>query len=140
MLANKIQAVAVLCLAPLLVSANAAQIDSPMVCSVARGVECADDLSCGDPVPQMVPPTFLHIDLDKRVVTLLGPAERRGETTQIRAVAREAGHVVLTGIEAGRAWGVVIAEADGSMSLTVTMERSAFVVFGNCIAQKGTSP
>jgi len=139
MFANKIQAMAVLCLAPLLVSA-AAQIESPMICSVARAVECADDLSCGPPVPQNVPPTFLHVDLDKRVVTLLGPEERRGETTQIRAVMREAGHIVLTGIEAGRAWGMVIAESDGSMSLTVTMERSSFVVFGSCIAQGQTSP
>lgn len=48
-------------------------------------------------------PTFLNVDLDKRVVTLLGPAERRGETSQIRAIEREASYIVLTGIEAGRA-------------------------------------
>lgn len=140
MLTDKIQAVAALCVSPLLVSLGPAQIDSPMICSVARGVECADDLSCGPPVPQMVPPTFLHVDLDRRVVTLLGPPERRGETSQIRAIEREAGHIVLTGIEVGRAWGMVIAEADGSMSLTVSAERSGFVVFGNCIAEDETSP
>jgi hypothetical protein len=88
----------------------------------------------------MVPPTFLHVDLDKKLVTLLGPAERRGETSEIRAIVREAGHIVLTGTEAGRAWGAVIAEADGSMTLTVTLERSGFVVFGNCIAASETSP
>lgn len=140
MIASRIHAVGLICLAPLLVSANVAPIDSPMICSLARAVECADDLSCGPPVPQMVPPTFLQIDLDKRVVTLLGPAERRGETSEIRAVVREAGHIVLTGIEAGRAWGAVIAEADGSMTLTVTLERSGFVVFGNCIAASELSP
>lgn len=137
---DRILSAAVLCVAPLLVSAGAAQIESPMICSVARGVECADDLACGPPVPQLVPPTFLHVDLDTRIVTLLGPPERRGETSQIRAVASEGGHTILTGIEAGRAWGMVIADADGSMSLTVTMERSAFVVFGNCIAENETSP
>lgn len=140
MLTDRITSAAVLCAVPLLVSAGTVQVDSQLVCSVARGVECADDLTCGPPAPQMVPPTFLHVDLDKRVVTLLGPAERRGETSQIRAIVREAGHVVLTGIEAGRAWGMVIAEADGSMTLTVSLERSGFVVFGNCIAEGETSP
>lgn len=140
MTTSRIRAAALICIAPLLVSAGAAPLDSPMICSLSRAVECADDLSCGPPVPQMVPPTFLHIDLETRVVTLLGPAERRGETSEIRAVVREGGHIVLTGTEAGRAWGAVIAEADGSLTLTVTLERSGFVVFGNCIAASELSP
>lgn len=136
---QKAQAIFLL-LTPILISAAVPGLESPMVCSVARAVECADDLTCGPPVPQMTPPTFLHVDLEGQRVTLLGPAERRGETTQIRAVQREAGHIILTGIEAGRGWSMLIAEADGNMTLTVTAERSGFVVFGSCLSHTEMSP
>lgn len=103
-------------------------------------MECDEKLGCAPPQLDVTPPSFLHVDVDKKVITLLAPAERRGEQTAIRAAERLDDRLVLSGIEASRGWGMVVEDADGSMTLTVTMAGAGFVVFGNCISVATASP
>ena len=131
-----------LCLLPILLDAAAAgkEQQKPLVCSIARGVECGGDLDCRPPTERTNAPTFIHVDLAKNLVTLLAPASRRGETTRIQAMERSGGHITLSGVEAGRGWSMVVAESSGNMTLTVADPDAGFVVFGRCLCTDQVTP
>ncbi len=88
----------------------------------------------------MPPPTFIHVDVEGGVITLLAPESRRGEQTSIAATARQEGQTILSGAEAGRGWSMVISDDDFDMSLTMTEDRTGFVVFGECIPEDQVTP
>ena len=121
------------------VGTSAAQ-EKPFVCSITQTVECDDESGCGPPLSTLVVPTFLHVDVEQGAITILGPAERRGESTPIQASDLQDDNLILTGIEAGRAFSMVIAQGDGSMSLTIADAHVGFVVFGQCITSDELSP
>lgn len=135
-------------LLPLLTGAQSAGKESaapkcsnkPLVCSIARGVECNGNLDCAPPTDRTNAPTFIHVDPEKKVVTLLAPAKRRGEVTRIQAMDRSGGLLTLSGVEAGRGWSLVITEETGNMTLTVADPDAAFVVFGRCLCETETKP
>ena len=135
---------AALLLVPLLMAAAvpeaADMAEDQYVCSLNKAVECDSDLNCGPPAPQLPPPTFIHVDLDEGRITLLAPAERRGETTQIRAMERDGDRVIMSGIEAGRGFSMILSETDGSATITVNFGDAAMVVFGQCIPEDEVSP
>jgi hypothetical protein len=131
---------AALLLVTLLPAAAVPGAEDQYVCSLNKGVECDGDLNCGPPAPQLPPPTFVHVDLDDNLITLLAPTERRGETTQIRAVERDGDRVIMTGIEAGRSWSMILSETDGSATITVNFGDAAMVVFGQCMPEGWASP
>ncbi len=131
--------IAVLCMAPIMMAAGHLPIDGPLVCSLAQAIECASDLSCGEPEYLATPPSFIYVDLDAMAVTLLAPEERRGDVTRITGMEQREDRVLLTGIEGDRSWSVMILD-DGSMSLTVAAEESGFVVFGQCLPADQTTP
>jgi hypothetical protein len=121
------------------VTAVAAQA-TPLVCSLTQAVECDETLGCEPFSPEIAAPTFLHVDLARNVVTILGPEERRGEETEIQTVADFEGHTILTGTQPDRGWSMSISKSDGSMSLTISDDHVGFVVFGRCIASDQLSP
>ncbi|UCC83892.1 MAG: hypothetical protein JSW46_02865 [Gemmatimonadota bacterium] len=131
---------AALLLVPLLTAAAVPSDADQYVCSLTKVVECDSDLNCGPPAPQLPPPTFIHVDLDDSLITLLAPAERRGETTQVRAMERDGDRVIMSGIEAGRGWSMILSEADGSATITVNFGDAAMVVFGQCMPEDWASP
>ncbi len=131
---------AALLITPSLLGAGVGGEAEAYVCSLIKAVECDSDL-CGPPAPPDSPrPTFIRVDLDNNLITLLAPDERRGETTQIRAIVRSGDHVVMTGINAGRGWTMTLSETDGGAVITVNLEDAAFVVFAQCIAEDVLSP
>ncbi len=146
MSARKSRIIAAVALTPLTMAAavpgsgqQSGQADQ-YVCSVSKAIECDGDLNCGAPAPQQAAPTFIHLDLDEERITLLAPPERRGETTQIRAMERDGDHLVLSGIEAGRGWSLNMSESTGNMSITINFGDAAWIVFGQCIAEDKASP
>ncbi len=131
---------AALLMTPLLLGAGVRGEAEPYVCSLTKGVECDSEL-CGPPAPSESPfPTFVRVDLDNNQITLLAPAERRGETTQIGATERSGDHVIMTGIDAGRSWSMTLSEGDGSAVITINLGDAAWVAFGQCIAGDLLSP
>jgi hypothetical protein len=134
---------ALLSLGALLVGAPAIAAQSaPMVCSVVSGLECDDSLNCQPPLElrDLPPPTFIHVDVEGGVITLLAPESRRGEQTTIGTATRQEGQTILTGAEAGRGWSMVISDDDLDMSLTMTEDGTGFVVFGACIPEDRVTP
>lgn len=129
-----------LLLTPLLLTAGSPADITEYVCAPAKAVECDSNLDCAAPIPLVAPPTFFHVDLEERTITLLGPAERRGEITQIDRIERSANQVLMGGVEAGRAWSMVISEEDGQYTLTINLGDAGWVVFGQCIAADLLSP
>jgi len=146
MLSPKARSVLALCVLAVLVGAGAwgeekaKEKVKPLVCSIARGVECDGNLDCQPPTERTNTPTFIHVDPEKKVVTLLGPPHRRGETTRIQAMERKQGRITLSGVEAGRGWSMVITEDSGSMTLAVADPDAAFVVFGRCLCADEAKP
>ncbi len=112
----------------------------PLVCSVQQGLECDSELDCAAPIPDLPPPTFIHVDVASGVITLLAPESRRGESTQIGAAAHEGGNTILSGVEAGRGWTMIINDEELAMTLTMAEDRTGFVIFGTCIRSDQTSP
>jgi hypothetical protein len=131
---------AALLLVPLLTAAAVPGDEDQYVCSLNKGVECDGDLNCAPPAPLLPPPTFIHVDLDDNLITLLAPAERRGETTRIRVMERDGDRVIMSGVEAGRSWSMILSEADGGATVTVNLGDAAMVVFGQCMPEDWASP
>jgi hypothetical protein len=68
----------------LAVLATSSAVASPLVVAITGAVECSEGDGCGPPdFGQVTPATFLHVDIEKKVITLLAPASRRGETNSI---------------------------------------------------------
>jgi len=129
-----------LAVASLLLAGGAAAQAAPVyVCSLAQAIECDDGLNCGPPEPARTPPTFLRVDINRKLITLLAPEERRGETTSIENAKHVGGQWSLNGIEAERAWNMVIAD-DGSMTISITFPRAAWSVFGKCMRADEIEP
>ena len=125
--------------APLLMATGRPPADEPFVCAITSAVECPSDLACEAPEFLRTPPSFLHVDLDRKAVTMLAPEERRGEVTPILGLEQLEDRVLLSGIEGDRSWSAVILD-DGTMSLTIAAEESGFVVFARCLPESQTRP
>ena len=103
------------------------------VCSIKYAVGCDEDGTIGDPnLGGLDAPTFIRVDADKKVVTLLAPESRKGEVTEIQAEHHDEGVWVFSGIEEGKAWSLVISDT-GYMTMSVTMDGATWSVFGNAL-------
>ena len=103
-------------------------------------MECSEGVGCGEPDFQGVePPSFLHVDLEKKVVTLLAPASRRGESNPIAAVTETERGWIASGSDGARAWSIYLT-GDGTMTLTVTMDGTTWSAFGRCMPADDARP
>ena len=105
------------------------------VCALGALRECGPELEClpASPWQDPEPPGFMRVDVEASTITILSPPSRRGETTQILGMESGGDHIILTGIEAGRGWSMVIAISDGDMTLSATDDGFAFIGRGKCI-------
>ncbi len=109
--------------------------EAAAVCVIGALRECGPQLEClpASPWQDPEPPGFIRVDVEASTITILSPPSRRGETTQILGMERGGDNIVLTGIEAGRGWSIVIAVSDGDMTLAATDDGVAFIGRGKCI-------
>lgn len=109
--------------------------EAAAVCALGALQECDPELECLPASPWLdpEPPGFVRVDVETSTITVLSPPSRRGETTRIQGMERTGDHIVLTGIEAGRGWSMVIAISDGDMTLSATDDGFAFIGRGKCI-------
>jgi hypothetical protein len=105
---------------------------SAVLCSTSTAVVCTVDGSCesGPPWAWNVP-DFVEIDLQARQ---LRATEASGEhrVTPVEVLRREAGLILLQGMEKGRAFSVVISEDIGGLSAAIVREDLTVNVFGSC--------
>jgi len=105
------------------------------VCVIAALRECGPQLEClpASPSQDPEPPGFIRVDVAASTISILSPPSRRGETTKILGMERGGDNIVLTGIEAGRGWSMVIAISDGDMTIAATDDGVAFIGRGKCV-------
>ena len=125
---------------PLAATASAPAAADQYVCVPAKLIECDPEFDCGPPLPELPPPTFLHVDLDERVITVLGPAERRGETTEILFLERDGDRAIMGGLQGDRPWSIIFPEGGGEMTLTANLGDAGWVGFGRCMAADHLAP
>ena len=140
MIGKNTRAKLALMVTPFLAAAGGVPDAVEFICTPEKAVECDADLDCDDPVSNVVPPSFFRVDLDGSLITILGPAERRGETTPIDHMERDVDRVIIGGIQAGRGWSMSIPDGGGRYTLTVNLGDAGWVVFGQCIPADQLSP
>jgi hypothetical protein len=107
----------------------------PLLCAVIDTFECWPDGECQRGKAESINiPQFLKVNFKKK--TISGTRES-GEvrTTKIENMERIDGNLILQGVQNGKAWSMVIMEANGKTTLTASDGQAGFVVFGACIGQ-----
>jgi hypothetical protein len=125
---------------PFLVAAGPTVPADSYVCTITQGVECDVEQKCGPPALEVPAPTFLHVDLASRRITLLGPPERRGETTPVEYIEQNRGRWILAGVQGARPWSMIFPEEGGAMTLTANLGDAGWIVGGQCIAAAALTP
>ncbi len=105
------------------------------ICSISTAVASTDDGKSGPPdLGGLAAPTFLNVDAGAKRVTLLAPASRRGEVSQIDTLHREGNVWLFNGMERGRIWSMAISD-DGHFTLAVIDDGEVWTVFGNALLE-----
>lgn len=104
---------------------------APMLCSVTTVVECDVSGQCERLNPARHPdfPPFLRVNVPAKTITL-SPAEAK--KSEITAVSRLDGRLILHGGENGRSWAATIAEDTGRMAAGIMADDFSFALFGTC--------
>lgn len=114
------------------VSILAADFDGskPFVSAITDAYECDGNTQCQRvSVEEIDCPRFLKVDLSKKMIT--GTlSDQSTRDVEIQSSARVDGNLILQGVQKGRAWGMVISESTGKMTLTVSGQEEGFVFFG----------
>ncbi len=76
-------------------------------------------------------PALLRVNVEQRTITD-GGAAANPRKTDIKAVSRLDGRLLLHGGENGRGWAATIAEDTGHMSAGVVGDEYTFALFGAC--------
>ena len=116
----------------------------PLICAVTTVMECDVEGKCQRITPLLHPdfPAFLRFDVPQKTITPAGTAagtpagspagSPAGRKTEIKAVSRLDGKLVLYGGENGRGWATTVAEDTGRMSTAIVTDEFAFNLFGTC--------
>ncbi len=114
--------------------------ETQFICSITESLECSAGVDCGPPeFDGVTPPTFFHLDIGKKVITLLAPDERRGEETPIDMIRETADGWILAGLESERAWTLYLTNT-GHMTFSVTMDGTTWTAFGSSMLAKNAKP
>ena len=102
-----------------------------MMCAVSTVMECDVEGKCVRITPDVHPdfPSFLRFDVPQKMITAGGPDGRKSE---IKAVTRLDGRLILHGGENGRGWAATVAEDTGRMTAGIVTDAFAFTLFGAC--------
>lgn len=105
------------------------------LCASSRVVRCYSigDCDAGPPWEWNMP-SFINVDLKNKLLsTPAASAEQR--RSPITHVVREAGQIIVQGVESGRALSMVINEATGLASSAISLDGITVNVFGACTPQ-----
>lgn len=127
----------------LAVAASAADFDGSeaLMCSFARVVECDVGSECRDVSNDSVDaPDFVKLDFKNKKITAIYHGVE-GSPDDLDAVVDLANYLVVQGVQGGAegsadslAWSATVEHASGSMVVSASGEKAAFVIFGACTA------
>ena len=106
---------------------------TPMLCAVSTVMECDAEGKCVRITPDVHPdfPSFLRVDVPQRTITA---GRQDGRKSEIKAVTRLDGRLILHGGENARGWAATVAEDTGRMTAGIVTDAFAFTLFGACTA------
>ena len=116
----------------LLLAASAAQAgdfdgSKNLICAPVEVNDCAAVDGCTRAVPSEVgAPAFIRIDFGQQA--MVGP----NRTSPIKVTEKNEQQLLLMGTELGYGWTVVLDQASGEMTVTMTNAAGSFVFFGSC--------
>ena len=100
-----------------------------LICAPAVAMDCGLGKDCVSGMPaEMGAPTFLRIDFEKKEVV------GTQRTSPVLHLEKEAGQVLLLGVEDGLAWTLAIERETGRMHGTLSGRGGAYVLVGSCTA------
>ncbi len=119
---------------PLAVLTGTTGLDDPtLLCTAAIVIECDSEGLCDPGSAESADlPHFITVDLGARTIGTTEPNNSE-RISKIRSLERGSGRLILSGIENGRTWGIVISEQTDAMTATVTDDGTGFAVFGKCM-------
>lgn len=124
----------------LCIAVGSASAESKWICSITEMMESSDGIPSYElDFEGITPPTFFYVDTEKKLITLLAPDSRRGETTVIDAARETTGGWFLSGVESERAWTMVLTN-DGYMTVSITMDGTIRSAFGRCMPASHAKP
>lgn len=134
MLKTKIGAILLLAiwLTPMMAFAGDFDGSKPLLCATTEAYECDAGQSCKQvSIADINLPQFLRIDFTKKRIS--GTRED-GEikTTDINNMAKLPDRLILQGMQNGLAWGLIITQPQGKMTLTAAGPHTGFTAFGAC--------
>jgi len=118
-----------------LLLAPAARAADTWLCSVTSAVAVDEDGTVGHPdLGDRERPTFFRVDAEKKELTLLAPASRRGEVTKLGVVHEADGVRIFSGVEHGRSVSLMITD-EGRTTLSIVADGVVWSVFGHALRE-----
>ena len=114
--------------------AQASEFDGakPLICASIESVECIAGGDCRVGTAESIQvPQFLRVDFEGKAITA-DRADGSKLNTTITSVNTLADRTILQGIESDLGWSISIAKDTGKMSVSVSGNEIAFIVFGVC--------
>ena len=107
-----------------------------LLCAPEQIMICVEEADCYPAHgSELGVPEFVIIDLkNKKLQTTKSSEQVR--TTTFSSMSRSGGKIFLQGVENGRAFGFVIDEASGRLTVAVSRDGVAISVFGSCTNAK----
>lgn len=104
----------------------------PLICTPVEILACEPGLKCQQETAEIVDlPHFLRISFADKTVVGTRPSGAAVDA-KIELVRRSEKKLFLQGIQKNFAWAMGIDETNGRMTLTISDDRSGYVIFGAC--------
>jgi len=101
----------------------------PLLCAPATIMECEAVGGCQRSTGEITNlPPFVKVNLKAMQISTMD----EGRTSPIKHMERLDGKIILRGGDGARAWTVIVSEATGKMSASVSAEEHGFLIFGAC--------
>lgn len=98
-----------------------------LICAPVEVSDCVAVDGCTKTVPSEIgAPAFIRIDFGQQA--MVGP----NRTSPIKLTEKSEQQLLLMGTELGYGWTVVLDQASGEMTVTMTNGAGSFVFFGSC--------
>jgi hypothetical protein len=104
----------------------------PLICASVETYDCEPGGDCIKGLAADInAPQFIRLDFETGVAKT---TRADGEERQARfsAPVQESGRMILQGVQNGLGWSMTIVEESGAMTLTVSGNELAIVIFGAC--------
>jgi hypothetical protein len=103
-----------------------------LLCTVLESHVCIDALGCAEVLAEDLNiPRFIRVDTKTGRLSTT-PASGENRESLANSVQRENGQILMQGVEAGRAFSLVIEESTGLSTFASAADGRSLTVFGNC--------